>query len=226
MPGQAFVAATEVALVEDAFHHLVQVCRLRAGEEILLLNGAGARAMGRIAEIGKRRATVNVISVETLPAPAKFDVVLAVPKRDALDLMVKMCVELGIRKAFLIRSAFSQERTPEEPRLAALVQNATEQSNNPWPTEFVVLKTWDEVPWSDYKTTLCFDPTGAAGEGLRLRKDDGILTLLGPEGGFSAEELSRIKAQAGVHTVAWPTPILRAPTALAMGVGWVTARLS
>jgi len=220
------MVAAEVNLSGDAFHHLVQVCRLRINDEILLLNGQGKKAVAFLQTLSKRELTLKVVSVEEVPATSQLDALILVPKKDALELMLKMSVELGFRKVMLLRGAYSQERLPDEARLQSLLQSAIEQSNNPWPPEVILLKDWSEVVWNQYQHVLCFDPTGESGEQLKFKKTDGILTLIGPEGGFSPEELTLFQELSNAKRIAWQTPIMRAPTALGMATGWVTARMA
>lgn len=225
LPGMELSPGVDVKLVDERFHHVVQVCRLRPNDEVLLLNGNGEQARAVLVEVSKRSATLKVVgNIELMPKSAPLDVVIAVPKKDALELMLKMGTELGLRRIFLIRSAYSQERLPDPQRIEALIHSALEQSNNPWLPILVFPKSWRDIPWSDYQHVFCFDPSGSTGADLTWKADDGILTLIGPEGGFAPEELTIFTEQKNLRLCRWETPILRAPTALAMAVGWVTAR--
>lgn len=216
----------EILIMNDQFHHLVQVCRLRINDEILVLNGNGKKAFTTATSISKRELILKINRIELSPLSKKFDAVVAVPKKEALEQIIKMSIELGLRRLFLVRSTYSQERIPETSRLASLVQSAIEQSNNPWPADIVILKDWNEIPWDNYDKLICFDPTGSDGSDLRLSVSDSILTLVGPEGGFSKDEINFLQSKKSCRMIAWSTPILRAPTAFSVGVGWVTARLS
>ena len=226
LQGQELKANSELVLSDEAFHHLVQVCRLREKDELLVLNGLGQTAKATVQTIHKRQMILRLLELTVVNPPPKRDALFVIPKKDALEAMLKMSVELGLRKVFLVRGAYSQERLPEEKRLSSLLQSAIEQSNNPWPPEIVLLKDWSEVNWNEYQHVLCFDPVGERADKLSFAKTDGILTLIGPEGGFSPEEQLMVKQLPNGKLIAWDTPILRAPTALSMAVGWVTARMA
>lgn len=224
LEGKAITANTPIVLKDELFHHVVQVCRLRIGDELLVLNGEGLKAQGKITEMGKRQAIIQILEVTQTPPPAPRDALLFIPKKDALELMLKMAVELGVRRLFLFRGAYSQERIPEEARLQAVLLSAIEQSNNPWFPQIVVVKKLEDMEWNEYRHILCFDPSGSAANEFQCTLTDGILTVIGAEAGFSNEEMQYFAQLPGGLQVAWSTPILRAPTALGMAIGWVTAR--
>ncbi|UED86520.1 16S rRNA (uracil(1498)-N(3))-methyltransferase [Streptomyces profundus] len=78
--------------------HAVAVRRLRVGEEIVLSDGAGAGALGRVAEVaGRDRLTVEVVERRVEPAPAaRITVVQALPKGDRGELAVSTMTETGV----------------------------------------------------------------------------------------------------------------------------------
>lgn len=224
LPDVDLVEGQDVLIKDERFHHLVQVCRIRLNDEILILNGQGKKAIAIASSVTKRDLSLLIQKVEVATKPQSLDALIAVPKKDALELILKMSIELGLRNLFLIRSEYSQERIPDNTRLNSLIHSAIEQSNNPWPARITVLKNWDELPWEDYEHLICFDPRGSTKSDLNFSKDDSILTLVGPEGGFSNDEIKYLQTKSTCHMIAWSTPILRAPTAFSVGVGWVTAR--
>lgn len=225
LPDAILEAGQNIILKDEQFHHLIQVCRIKLNDEVLILNGRGARGNAMVKSIAKREAILGIKSTDLVPGPRALDALVAIPKKDALELIVKMSIELGLRRLILLRSSYSQEKVPEVGRLQALIQSAVEQSNNPWTTEILVLKGWDEVPWSNYQHLICFDPSAPSSDEIFFKNTDSILTLIGPEGGFSEEEIKNLQSKSLCHMIALPTPILRAPTAFAVSAGWVTARM-
>ena len=84
VPSLSGVAAGDVVEVTgDEAHHAVAVRRLRAGERVVLTDGAGTRAEGEVTDTGKRAFSVAVAEVATLPqAEPAVTVVQALPKGD------------------------------------------------------------------------------------------------------------------------------------------------
>lgn len=208
----------------DALHHLVNVVRVEAGEELLLLNGSGLGVKALIDSVSKREMHLTMLSSETFPQRYCFDIVLGIPKREALELCLKQATELGVRKIILIRADYSQMKVPEVERMHKLLVSALEQSNASYLPELVEAE-WDEVSWSDYQHKFLMDSQTQEVLGPAAKISGETALIIGPEGGFSPLELQKLKAVPGMISLCLPTPIMRTPTALAAGVGLLLQRL-
>jgi 16S rRNA (uracil1498-N3)-methyltransferase len=206
-------------LRDEAFHHLVHVTRLEEGEELLLLDGAGFFVTTIVEHISKKELHLKMRTEFRKDRQYQFDLALAMPKREALDLCIKEATELGFRNIYLIRSDYSQTRMPEAERIEKLLVSALEQSNAPFLPE-VIKANWQEIPWGTYAEALLMDSqTKIANKNHAHSLTAPRLLIVGPEGGFSPQELTYLHAEERVKVVNLPTPILRTPTALATGAG-------
>lgn len=217
------IPQNEYILAGDILHHLVNVIRIEKDEELLLLNGKGLSVKTLVIEASKKNLKLRTISESNAERTFKLDLVLGVPKKDALELSLKQAVELGFRKIFLVRSDYSQTKVPESDRIMSLLVSALEQSNSSFLPE-VIEANWESVPWNDYGTVLMLDSqTGSIGKTNRI---SGVNCLIiGPEGGFSPAELTNLRKQPHLEAVLLPTPIMRTPTAVAAGAGLILQRL-
>lgn len=203
----------------DSLHHLVNVVRVEAGEELLLLNGKGLVVQTIIEAINKKELKLQFKEQQSKEQSYLFDLVLGMPKREALELCLKEATELGFRKIYLVRSDYSQMRFPEKDRVEKLLVSALEQSNAPYLPE-VLESHWEEVPWNSYGEIILLDsqtmnaPSIDSTNTLASR-----LLVVGPEGGFSPGELIKLHQIERLKIVNLPTPILRTPTAVAVGAG-------
>lgn len=212
-------------LRDDVVHHLIHVVRIEAGEELLLLNGAGVFIETRVEKISKKELHLVTLKHYEKSRHFHFDLALAMPKREALELCLKEATELGFRNVFLIRSDYSQMRMPDTERIEKLLVSALEQSNAPF-LPFVLEATWDSIPWSSYAEALLMDSQTKIGpKYFSLPISSAHLLIVGPEGGFSPHELSFLHAKEQVKVVNLPTPILRTPTAVATGAGMMIESL-
>jgi len=224
--GHVFSAGEKLSVTGEAQHHLANVIRLEKSEQILLLNGAGAKAEASVLEISKKEIQFQLAEVVQVLPGVQLDVLILIPKKDALESMLKAATEMGVGKILLVKGQRSQEKLPEERRVQALLQSALEQSNNPWLPEVTGIAKMSEVSLDQYGEILMMDvasdPTKAA-QKVRIAGQKTLL-LVGPEGGYSPEERAMILSWPQTRIVTLPTPILRAPTALIAGLGWCHAR--
>lgn len=213
----------QYTLSGDILHHLVNVIRIEKNEELLLLNGKGLSVITVVTDVSKKILTLKKLSEKNSETKFHLDLVLGIPKKDALELSLKEAVELGFNKIYLVRGTYSQNKVPEKERMASLLVSALEQSNSPFLPE-VIEADWETVPWNDYGTVLLLDSQSGKATSSRSISDRNLL-IVGPEGGFSPEELESLRAKKNLESILLPTPILRTPTAVAAGAGVLLQRL-
>lgn len=211
------------SLTGDILHHLVNVIRIEKDEELLLLNGKGLSVRTIVSDVSKRALTLKKLSEKTSEPKFPMDLVIGIPKKDALELSLKEAVELGFGKIYLVRAGFSQNRIPEKDRIMSLLVSALEQSNSPFLPE-VVEADWESLPWNDYGTVLLLDSQSGKQSSSRAISDKNLL-IVGPEGGFSPGELELLRGKKNLESLLLPTPIMRTPTAIAAGAGVLLQRL-
>lgn len=213
------------SIIGDQHHHLAHVIRIEAGEELLLLNGKGQAVKTIVESVSKKEVRAKKIELTNSVRAYRFDLALGMPKKEALELSLKQAVELGFRKIYLIRSAYSQMKPLDPERLNQILVSALEQSNAPFLPE-VIYSNWEQISWSDYQEALMLD--SQVGEGQKYDNFDSEipkLLIVGPEGGFSEEERTLIQSKTKVLGLKLPTPILRTPTAVAAGAGFLLGEL-
>ncbi|MCM2576061.1 16S rRNA (uracil(1498)-N(3))-methyltransferase [Streptomyces meridianus] len=95
---RGLLAVGPVVLDGPEGRHAVSVRRIRAGEAVVLTDGAGTGALGTVtAAEGKDRLEVDVTDVRTEPEPRpRITVVQALPKGDRGELAVETMTETGV----------------------------------------------------------------------------------------------------------------------------------
>lgn len=223
----AYLADLEIQdsylLTGDLLHHLVMVTRIEKNEELLLLNGKGLSIRTVVEEASKKTLRLKKLSESISQRDLVYDLAVGIPKKEALELSLKQAVELGFRRIFLVRGQYSQTKIPDRERVDAVLVSALEQSNCSFLPE-VVEADWESLPWNDYGTVLLLDSQNEKSEST-LKKSSVNLLVVGPEGGFSPDELRFLRMRPGVESILLPTPILRTPTAVAAGAGLLLQRL-
>lgn len=211
----------------DRFRHLVQVCRLKVGDDILLLDGRGHRARGEITEIKKRDAELNILDLEFLENTHTLCAFIGCPKKDAVEEIIRRGTELGLRKIIFYESEFSTFKYAPNSRFDKIIESALIQSNNFWaPTLQWCDKDDLEKVLGDSKRAILLHPypeafTHPESSGGPNRID---MICIGPEAGWSELECERISKLSNVEGVRLATPILRAEHALSVAAGYALSQ--
>jgi 16S rRNA (uracil1498-N3)-methyltransferase len=223
-------AGDRVTLEGDEGRHAATVKRLRAGEQLVLTDGAGVAALGTVVESAKASLLVEVDSVDRTPRESpRITVVQAIPKGDRGELAVEVLTEVGVDRivpwaASRSVAVWRGERAAKSlAKWRTTAQAAAKQARRVWFPEVTEMVSTTEVAGliaeADLAVVLHEDATGALAE-LALDGVSSIVVVVGPEGGISEEELA---AFAGAHVVRLGSSVLRTSTA---GVAAVAALLS
>jgi 16S rRNA (uracil1498-N3)-methyltransferase len=180
-------------------HHL-RVLRLRVGDQIELMNGAGTIARGPISRMTKTAAYVTAEDTQFEAALVESRLAIALPMLKTMEDLLPGLVEVGVDDIVILHQDGCPKHKPEE-RWHKMLISAAKQCKRTWLPTLRVFAEWDEAqalllsfdhrfllePTSD-KTLLRQTP--AAGsiscllgneEGLKLAVDPGFTPVcLGP----------------------------------------------
>jgi|CXWL01.1.fsa_nt_gi 16S rRNA (uracil1498-N3)-methyltransferase len=204
-PSLATAVADDVTVSGDEAHHLARVRRVGAGAEIELLDGKGHRARATVKGIEKRRegwavhARVTSRAREGEVTP-RIEVWASAPKGDRLAQMIEGLSQVGAASWAPLMS----ERTVVEPgahkldRLMRVASESLKQCGRAWALE--ILDGGDlraAISMASGGTLVVADAGGAAC--VAVKGGNGMVRLLiGPEGGFTPEELALVRDAGGV----------------------------
>ena len=209
-------------------HHAADVRRLRAGEAVDLVDGAGLRVRGWVTDVRRGSLTVEVVGAEREPAPQpRLVVVQALPKGDRAELAVELLTEVGVDEIVPWAAARCVAQWRGERTLArwrSTARQATKQSR----------RAWEPVVTPCASTADVVERVGSASLGLVLHEsapeplsseavpESGeVVVVVGPEGGLTGGELAAFAPAARVVRLG-PT-VLRTSSA---GVAAAAALLS
>ena len=224
---QPLGAGQAVALSQDQAHYLTGVMRLGEGAAILLFNGRDGEWRATLAQAGKRNA-IAVCDTQTRPLqlPPDLWLLFAPIKKARTDFIVEKAVELGAARILPVQTRHTNSERIRQDRLQAHAVEAAEQCGATYVPEVADLQHLDKVlsKWPEDRRLYWCDET-ALGQPATLTPTTGpAAILIGPEGGFSAEEATRLRTKPNVTPLSLGPRILRADTAAVAALTlWQTA---
>jgi 16S rRNA (uracil1498-N3)-methyltransferase len=212
-------------LVGDEARHLARVLRAAIGDAVAVFDGRGSEWPARVTSIGRDRVGLEVgPPLAAAAPPLPLTLAVALPKGDRQKWLVEKLTELGCARLVpLVTTRGVAEATPAAiERLGRAAIEACKQCGRTTLLEITPPATLAAMLAARDPNTvsLVADPSGEALGPLLAGHAGAVLALVGPEGGFTAEELAVAEA-AGCRRVSLAPHILRVETAavaLAAGV--------
>ncbi len=222
----------------EIYSQLNSVLRAKAGDRVILqpyCDTLPAYAFEfTVKEIGRRELKLEFIAAgeNNNELTAHLRLALCVPNRpDKLDFIVQKAVELGAAEIILVEGEFSQFKHQLKPeRLQRIILEAAEQSERALVPQISIggkLKEYlreikaDET--ENFYVALERENSKRLMDMLpELRTKKQVSLLVGPEGGFSGDEIKTIKAL-GLKNFSLGKRILRMETAAILSLGMIGA---
>ncbi len=213
-----------ITITGEDVRHIATVLRMKTGDELLLCDGAGTEYSVSIEQVNKAEITTDVKtrSKREIRRPL-VTLGQGLPKSDKMDWIVQKATELGVAEIVPIVTERTIVKIRDEgkrvSRWQKICREAAMQSNRP-----DIPHVGHIVSFSDYLLTLSPEPGTLlllpweeATVSIKnvLQQTPGItriIVLIGPEGGFSAQEAEKAKEK-GFHLVSLGENILRTETA-------------
>lgn len=213
----------ELQIVGADARHIIRVLRMQTGDVVQLVLDDGIICEAKITEIRDDTVKVNCLNVLAEPHDAKFSVILAqgLAKGDKMDFVVQKSVELGVDGIIPLALEHSvvqldeQRADKKKERWQKIAISAAKQAKRDKVPFVTNIKNLNDVLKDKYDLVLM------AYEGetkislksvLQNNVAKSILLIVGPEGGFSNNEVE-LAVNAGAKTVSLGRRILRSETA-------------
>ncbi len=216
----------------DEQKHLTRVLRKRVGDHVLVTDGNDRLFEVVIRNLDGTHVECEILDVQERVNEPKVEVTLAVsllknPAR--LDFLVEKATELGVRSIIPMRSERTIPQHEKHNRLEKIALAAMKQCGRSYLPKIHLLSTFKTVVEHAGEFDLRLIPhekteqSQFVGAVMKHHPDARkVLVVIGPEGGFTDDELSRAAASGFVPLSLGPRR-LRSETAAISALSWVVA---
>jgi len=218
----------EVILTPHETHHLSRVLRLAVGDQVEVADGCGHVFTATIGQLDAASARLRLLTAvpATGESPLQITLGIALVRSDTLDLVIRQMTEMGVQRLVPFYASRSLAR-PENwhssklARWQRLAQEALKSCERAFlpdigpPVPFV-----EALAGKEALKILCWEDLRrqeTAGRSNDIPRPENIRVLIGPEGGFTAQEVAAAQ-DAGFHLLGLGPRRLRVETAALVAV--------
>ena len=220
------IEGDRIILYGEENHHATKVLRKRKGDIVSVFDGRGREFIARIEETGKSQSILKILE-EVPPREYPFHIAIAqaLIKHNRWDWMLEKVTEIGVKEIIPLITEFAVVRTQnKKSRWEKIVLNACKQSGRQIiPAIHQPMNIERLIEYSkNFPTKIVAHPGGQ--EIIKLPMEDKVILAVGPEGGFSEEEVKRLE-EAGFVRANLGNFILRSETAPLYALSVITQKL-
>ncbi|MHC1745175.1 MAG: 16S rRNA (uracil(1498)-N(3))-methyltransferase [Syntrophobacteraceae bacterium] len=224
----------EVVLTGQTAHHLATVLRMGPGEQLVILDGRGREWLAEIESVARSGVRVKLLAETDASNESPLDLTLALAfaRSEKMDQVVRQATELGAARVIGFRAVRSQyglaptDARRKRERWQKIAREALCQCRRQREPECEILSDGTELlEWADRwmpSSDGAMKILAAEAENRKSLVDlqrgspfcMSFLAVIGPEGGWTAEETRRFR-DSGFESVHLGPRILRLETAAA-----------
>ena len=206
------------ALDEETMRHMVQVLRMKVGDELMLTNGRGLQALAAVSSTSKKACTVAVETVSDIPR-VEHQVSIAIsplknPSR--FEWFLEKAAENGIGAIVPLICHRTERQHIKKERWNSILISAMLQSRQCWATELKDAESFasfvDKAGAEQKYIAHCLEGDKPELQHRVKKAHRSSLILIGPEGDFTPEEITKAYEK-GFQPVSLGSTRLRTETA-------------
>lgn len=235
-PAQIDISDRRVIISGRDVNHIKNVLRMRVGEEIAVSNGQDGREY-RCAILSLDESQISCelrfIKEDNVELPAKIYLFQGLPKGDKMEFIIQKAVELGIHQVIPVAASRCVVKLDEKKAAAkrarwqGIAQAAAKQSKRGVIPEVTEVSSFARAVETAAQMDMALIPYELAEDMSRtkeilgkLRPGQKVAVFIGPEGGFSEEEIF-LAQERGILPITLGKRILRTETAGLVALSWI-----
>jgi 16S rRNA (uracil1498-N3)-methyltransferase len=218
------IAGNSTTLLDKGIaHRLHSVLRMRAGDRFYLFDSSGMEVLAEITSIDGKHVSVGFVNSITRNTKPKrtLNLYCSLFKKQRFEWMLEKCTEVGVYEFHPVNSEhalikeFAGKSTVENLRWQKILISAAEQSEHNFVPKLYPVKSLGEA-LDEVKKDIFVAAERIGNSDAHTFYGDLVNLFIGPEGGWSAEEMGVFKKH-NARFVSFGNNILRVETACIVG---------
>ncbi len=210
------ILSHEYYLLDEEARHCYKVLRKKQGDIINITDGKGSFYDGKLTSLSPQKCEFEITNTRSIQKVDHHIHIAIAPTKniDRTEWFVEKCVELGIDEISFLQTSFSERKKINTERIRKKAISALKQSMRAYLPKINELKKLGDFlnsPSHSQNFVAHLEENTPYLHKI-VNKSDRYTVLIGPEGGFSKEEISGIKSK-GYHLVKLGDHRLRTETA-------------
>lgn len=191
--------AATINLDEAVSRHCIQVLRMQAGDQLLLTDGNGCKALCSITVADRKHCTVKILGTEQISRtmPALSLAIAFTKNRSRNEWLLEKATELGVHHIIPLIAHRSEKEKLKPERLNSILVSAMLQSQQCYLPRLGNVVTLNDLvkkgleDYMDAQKLIAHCKEDDKKSYMRtLQKGKDALVLIGPEGDFTEEEVT------------------------------------
>lgn len=215
-------AAHQSELPTDEATHATRVLRLKSGDEMFLMDGAGTFYRAEVTLVSNKKCLYEIR--ETMPHEktwnGKIHLAIAPTKMtDRIEWLVEKATEIGFDDITFLNCRFSERKVLRIDRIEKIVVSAMKQSRKPWIPQVHEMMAFTDFVKANHTgkkyIAHCYEEivrNDLFDELLSMNTPNDITVMIGPEGDFSIDEVELAMSH-GFESISLGNSRLRTETA-------------
>ncbi len=215
-------AAHQSELPTDEATHATRVLRLKSGDEMFLMDGAGTFYRAEVTLVSNKKCLYEIRETMSQEKTwnGKIHLAIAPTKMtDRIEWLVEKATEIGFDDITFLNCRFSERKVLRIDRIEKIVVSAMKQSRKPWIPQVHEMMAFTDFVKANHTgkkyIAHCYEEivrNDLFDELLSMNTPNDITVMIGPEGDFSIDEVELAMSH-GFESISLGNSRLRTETA-------------